>query len=562
MRIRPIVAVLLTTTLSCTGGEPTEIKPDFAVAACGVTVTANPVSVGKPVSTDNTALFVAKNTCGSPSGPVDFTASRTGAVASTSTITPSVIVSPGLTAGQSRNVTVAYHTGATAGNGTVVLTATRDATTPPTVSSGSQAVAVTSGPGTPPIVTTLPASAIGTTTATLNGSANPNGTTTTAWFRYWTTNPGSCTDAGGTRVPATGTVIGAGTAVIPFSQSRSGLTVRQGVYFCAIASNSAGIRFGAIGFFVPVRFPVGMFKQASDLGVPSSTPDGKHSKFGGDVLPLLSSARAAGVRIVLHVTRDNSQMRDAQGHFVISTWKADFDAITTNPTALRSYVQDGTLIGHYAIDEPFFDFTSFRVTDLEDICQYQKAKWPFVPCLVRISNIQLDDSARTQAPAGFTFRYVDAGWAQLTDFAFDKPPFNGNFQMWYETNLTAGRQRGLGLMYGFQLIEGGHEITPPGAPQGCAWSPPGTQDNCAMTDLEIDKVSNAIAALGPDQGCGVFGWQLASSGLQRDYFFGLNTYSIDGGNGIPAAMQRLWNRTAGAGLRPGLCNIRGDLPPP
>ena len=40
--------------------------------------------------------------------------------------------------------------------------------------------------------------------ATLNGTANPNGAATTGWFRYATTNPGTCNDSFGTRAPASG----------------------------------------------------------------------------------------------------------------------------------------------------------------------------------------------------------------------------------------------------------------------------------------------------------------------------------------------------------------------
>lgn len=54
----------------------------------------------------------------------------------------------------------------------------------------------------PPTVTTDAATNVATSTATLNGSANPNGATTTGWFRYSTTNPGSCNDTFGTRTPS------------------------------------------------------------------------------------------------------------------------------------------------------------------------------------------------------------------------------------------------------------------------------------------------------------------------------------------------------------------------
>src|SRR3989442_270285 len=51
-----------------------------------------------------------------------------------------------------------------------------------------------------PAVTRRAASSVASTSATLNGSANPNGLATTAWFRYWSgSSPGTCTDSGGTQ---------------------------------------------------------------------------------------------------------------------------------------------------------------------------------------------------------------------------------------------------------------------------------------------------------------------------------------------------------------------------
>jgi hypothetical protein len=411
-------------------------------------------------------------------------------------------------------------------------------------------------------VTTKVATAIGTTSATLNGSANPNGATTTGWFRYHTSNPGSCNDNFGTRAPLSGsTNLGSGTTAVNYSRALTGLTVGQGYYFCAIANNTPGTRFGAIRFFVPVRFPVGMFKeQVSDMGI-AWTPDGKHLRVAGDIPALLASAKAAGARIVIHVTRDNTTfLRNPNGTFNIAKWKAEFDSVAAYGNALRQYVKDGTLIGHYALDEPFFDFTNFQAADLEEICRYQKLSWPFVACLVRVANEVL--ARDTIKPAG-GYRYVDAGWAQLVDFAFENPPYNGDVQAYYQDNLDKGRQVGLGLMYGFSLLTGGHE-DPPGAPEGCESTPPTNRENCAMTATEIRTMADKISNLGHDQGCGIIGWQLAKDpppALERQYFLGTGEYST---TGVQSALQYLWTKTAGANpaLRPGTCNIRGDLPPP
>jgi hypothetical protein len=409
--------------------------------------------------------------------------------------------------------------------------------------------------GAAPTVTTKVASAIGTTTATLNGSADPNGASTTGWFRYWTADPGSCTDNGGVRAPATGgTALGSGTSAVSYSRGITGLTIGTIYYFCAIASNSAGIRYGQIRYFVPVRFAVGMFKQQmSDLGLQWS-PDAKISWTGGNVPEILADAKAAGARIFMHVTRDNGHYTNTDGTFNIARWKTDFDLVAAYGNAIRPYVKDGTLLGHYAIDEPYIDFENFQVADLEEMCRYQKLSWPFVPCVVRINPAILDSVKPTGG-----YRYVDAGWATLTDFQYDNPMFNGDFKAWYDTNLVAARRSGLGVIYGYNLLNGGHEETP--APGGCVdQPPPDQQTNCGMSADEIRKIATAISALGHDQACAVYGWGLYKDpGPQRDYFFGTGNYA---GNGMQSAMQELWNKTAGAGLRPAPCNVRGDLPAP
>ena len=68
-----------------------------------------------------------------------------------------------------------------------------------------------------PTVTTGATSGVSDTAATLNGSANPNGIAAAGWFRYDTTNPVTCNDTFGTRVPASGgTTLGAGTGAVSY----------------------------------------------------------------------------------------------------------------------------------------------------------------------------------------------------------------------------------------------------------------------------------------------------------------------------------------------------------
>src|SRR5207302_11199835 len=55
-----------------------------------------------------------------------------------------------------------------------------------------------------PAVTTSGASGVGGSSATLSGTGNPNGASATGWFRYASSDPGTCSDVFGTRVPASG----------------------------------------------------------------------------------------------------------------------------------------------------------------------------------------------------------------------------------------------------------------------------------------------------------------------------------------------------------------------
>lgn len=114
-----------------------------------------------------------------------------------------------------------------------------------------------------PSVTTDAASSVTQTTATLNGTGNPNGYATTGWFRYYTSNPGTCSDAGGTRAPASsGSALGSGSTGVAYSQGITGLTPGTDYWSCAIASNANGTGVGS-----PVQF-------TTAVGTPTSVTAG------------------------------------------------------------------------------------------------------------------------------------------------------------------------------------------------------------------------------------------------------------------------------------------------
>lgn len=111
--------------------------------------------------------------------------------------------------------------------------------------------------------------------ATLFGSFNPNsGANTTAWFRYATTNPGTCNDTFGTRLPASGSAAG------PFSDSTvhnynlatgTVLSANTPYYFCAIANNGTNYGYGSLfGFKTAPPPPASLTPAGTIIAGPST----------------------------------------------------------------------------------------------------------------------------------------------------------------------------------------------------------------------------------------------------------------------------------------------------
>ena len=102
--------------------------------------------------------------------------------------------------------------------------------------------------------------------ALLNGSTNPNGSNTTAWFRISSTNPGSANDTFGTRVPASGgTDLGSGNSMVPFCITATGLNPGTTYYYCAISQNSEGTCFGSVLNFTTPDAPLVTTQAATSV---------------------------------------------------------------------------------------------------------------------------------------------------------------------------------------------------------------------------------------------------------------------------------------------------------
>jgi len=116
----------------------------------------------------------------------------------------------------------------------------------------------TASSGSPPAVTTLAATSVGTTSATLNGNVNPNGLPTDAWFE-WGTSPTLVTFS-----TSSAQALGAGTNPLSMTAALSGLISGTTYYYRLAASNAAGSAIGSIADFTTASL--------LSFGVVSTTP--------------------------------------------------------------------------------------------------------------------------------------------------------------------------------------------------------------------------------------------------------------------------------------------------
>jgi len=104
-------------------------------------------------------------------------------------------------------------------------------------SGNSNVVTVTTlSPTGPPVVITSPATLVASFSATLNGSVDPHGFTTTVYFQYGTTTSYGSTTASQTKT---------GNTYQNVSANISGLAASTTYHFRIVATNSAGTRYGS-----------------------------------------------------------------------------------------------------------------------------------------------------------------------------------------------------------------------------------------------------------------------------------------------------------------------------
>jgi hypothetical protein len=208
-----------------------------------------------------------------------------------------------------------------------------------------------------------------------------------------------------------------------------------------------------------------------------------------NILSLLAGAKAKGARVVLKLCNGaDSFVKNADGTFSLTKWKSlvnRFASVNLNP-----YISDGTIIGHYLIDEPQraskWGGKVISQATLESMAQYSKARWAGMTTFVRVVPSWL-------ASSSVTYQYLDAGWAQYESG-------KGDPARWVAAEVAAAKGKGLGLAVGLNVLDGGN---------GSSGIPGWQNGKYAMSASEIRSYGSAM--LNQSYSCAFFMWMYDGS---------------------------------------------------
>jgi hypothetical protein len=126
----------------------------------------------------------------------------------------------------------------------------------------------------------------------------------------------------------------------------------------------------------------------------------------GELLGELAGIKARGGKVILAMAGKEDNFKDGAGHFSFNLWKERVDRF--RGVNFNSYIDDGTVIGHYMIDEPNdpvnWNNQPVPGTMVEQMATYSKQIWPKLATVVRVEPAYLSQWGG--------YHNLDAAWAQ------------------------------------------------------------------------------------------------------------------------------------------------------
>ena len=143
---------------------------------------------------------------------------------------------------------------------------------------------------------------------------------------------------------------------------------------------------------------------------------------------------------MLTFTGADNAYKDSSG-FSLTKWKQRVDRF--RGLNLTPYVADGTIVGHFLMDEPSdpSNWYGNRVSlpDIDEMARYSKEIWPTMPTIIRGWPDYLK---------GYQYKYLYAAWAQYHQRF-------GSIDTFISDNVREAQADGLALVAGMNVLNGG-----------------------------------------------------------------------------------------------------------
>ena len=212
----------------------------------------------------------------------------------------------------------------------------------------------------------------------------------------------------------------------------------------------------------------------------------------------LETARKNGAKVMVTFSGNERHYKNSNRSFSLAKWKQRVNRF--RGINLSSYIKDGTLMGHYLLDEPhdpanWGGRTVSRAT-IDAMAKYSKQVWPGLPTIVR---------AWPKFLKGYRYRYLDAAWAQYSARF-------GSVSKFMSDNVRDSKASGLALVIGMNQLAGGNSKGLRGYYSG----------RYAMSASQLRSWGSAM--LGNSYPCAFISWQYNSRYMNRSDIRSANGY--------------------------------------
>lgn len=193
------------------------------------------------------------------------------------------------------------------------------------------------------------------------------------------------------------------------------------------STSGTGIPFGAM------HIPNDKFSSTFTGALRASSPD--------HLIEDLDAARKAGTKVIVSFVGGEDNYKNANGSFSLAKWKQRLEPY--RGVDFSSYIADGTIIGHYILDEPNdptnWGGTLVSLPTIDEMARYSKQLWPTMPTIIRGWPDYLK---------AYNYKYLDAAWAQYS-------ARKGDIGQFVTNNVRDAKAAGLALVVGLNILDGG-----------------------------------------------------------------------------------------------------------